>query len=127
MAIDFEAVRASLPPIRELAGLGHKRVGPCPLHDDHSPSFSVYESGGVERWKCFAGCGQGDVIDLAARLEGIDTIEFVKRLRGNSLTIPSRPPRPPKTPQRTPPDETAETRRAVWVVVAISPRVPTPP
>ena len=40
-------------------------IGRCPLHDDHSPSFSIHPAHG---WKCFAGCGQGRLTLLAALL-----------------------------------------------------------
>lgn len=38
-------------------------IAKCPLHYDSSPSLSInYERG---TWKCFAGCGQGTIEDLA--------------------------------------------------------------
>jgi hypothetical protein len=37
----------------------------CPLHDDRNPSLSLHPQRG---WKCFAGCGQGRLTALAARL-----------------------------------------------------------
>lgn len=30
----------------------------CPFHDDRQPSFTIYTD--TNRWKCWAGCGQGD-------------------------------------------------------------------
>ena len=40
-------------------------VGRCPLHHDCNPSFSVHPERG---WKCFAGCGEGRLTNLAVRL-----------------------------------------------------------
>lgn len=37
----------------------------CPLHDDKHPSMSIHPLRG---WKCFAGCGEGRLTLLAARL-----------------------------------------------------------
>jgi len=34
----------------------------CPFHDDQVKSFAVHPNGVF--WKCFAGCGQGDVINF---------------------------------------------------------------
>ncbi|MEH6957257.1 CHC2 zinc finger domain-containing protein [Neobacillus drentensis] len=34
----------------------------CPFHRDSSPSFTIWPH--TKKWKCWAGCGQGDVINL---------------------------------------------------------------
>ena len=39
--------------------------GNCPLHDDRNPSFSIHP---VRGWKCFTGCGEGKLTELAVRL-----------------------------------------------------------
>lgn len=41
---------------------GEKGMGKCPFHQDRSPSFSVDIT--RQRWRCFAACGHGDVVDL---------------------------------------------------------------
>lgn len=41
-------------------------IARCPLHHDTSPSFSINLEKGT--WKCFSGCGHGNMIDLATRL-----------------------------------------------------------
>jgi hypothetical protein len=50
-----------------------KRAGPgklkgrCPLHNEHTPSFYVYED--RQRWHCFGACATGgDVVNLLASL-----------------------------------------------------------
>ena len=40
-------------------------TGRCPMHDDNSPSLSIHPERG---WICFAGCGNGRLTLLAARL-----------------------------------------------------------
>lgn len=57
----------------ELERRGHKMhqttnggfVTTCPFHDDHNPSFSLHP---LKGWHCFAGCGEGRLTTLAARL-----------------------------------------------------------
>ena len=42
-----------------------KLKGRCPLHQERTPSFYVYED--TQRWRCFSGCASGgDVVDLLA-------------------------------------------------------------
>lgn len=55
----------------------------CPLHDERTPSFHVYD--GEKGWHCFS-CGKGgDIFTLASLLWGIDTRrgfpELIRRLR----------------------------------------------
>jgi hypothetical protein len=63
-------VRLPLPALMALLGHGDraKKSARCPFHEDSSASFSVFTGNdGEARWKCFAGCGQGDAIDFLAR------------------------------------------------------------
>ena len=55
-----------------------KQMVPCPYHDDHTPSLSIILEG--DGWfKCFAGCGGGDIYNLVAMMEGLDCkTEFPK-------------------------------------------------
>jgi putative DNA primase/helicase len=45
---------------------GDKDTGLCPFHDDTGQSFSTYvsETTGHRGWKCFTGCGSGNLIDF---------------------------------------------------------------
>jgi 5S rRNA maturation endonuclease (ribonuclease M5) len=61
--------RSFIPTLREHGG-NKEATGLCPFHDDHNPSFSVNVETGL--WKCFAGCGQGDVIAFYKKLNGVD-------------------------------------------------------
>lgn len=57
---------------------GHEKVGLCPYHDEHSPSFRVNDAKGL--FNCF-GCGAGgDVIQFLCDIEGKTFAEAVKWL-----------------------------------------------
>jgi hypothetical protein len=45
----------------------------CPFHEDRSPSFTIWPQ--TKSWKCHAGCGGGDVINLVSKLRGISNTE----------------------------------------------------
>lgn len=50
----------------------------CPFHSEKTASFNVLESG---RYRCF-GCGaSGDVVDLYAFMQGVNTAEAVRLLK----------------------------------------------
>lgn len=42
----------------------------CPFHEDSNPSFSVNPS--RELWKCFAGCGEGGILDFEEKYSNCD-------------------------------------------------------
>jgi hypothetical protein len=45
------------------------RMAKCPLHDDRTPSLSLYRGrDGRERWKCHGCDAGGDALDLEAAL-----------------------------------------------------------
>ncbi|RIK45857.1 MAG: hypothetical protein DCC58_05105 [Chloroflexi bacterium] len=52
---------AEVELLTNLRPRGRALVGVCPFHDDHDPSLTVWP--GELRWRCWAGCGFGDVID----------------------------------------------------------------
>jgi DNA primase len=52
--------------------------GRCPFHDDGTASLSVHlDSGG---WRCFAGCGAGDLLAFHMRLTGLGFADAVRDL-----------------------------------------------
>lgn len=53
----------------------------CPFHNDKNPSFGIYEKDGAFRWKCFAGCGGEDMIDLIEKMEGVSNADAIKLLK----------------------------------------------
>jgi hypothetical protein len=56
--------------------------GRCPFHDDHDASLSVNLVGVRGCWKCFAGCGAGDMVAFQMRLSGSGFVEAVRELVG---------------------------------------------
>lgn len=48
-----------------------RRMAACPLHDDSTPSLSLYRGrDGKERWHCHGCDAGGDALDLEAALSG---------------------------------------------------------
>jgi hypothetical protein len=90
MPIDTDLIRESLTiseVIRdfgvELKSYGSRHVGKCPFHDDRLPSLSVSDD--FSAWKCFAGCGQGDVISFIQQFRGCsfkEALSEAKQLAG---------------------------------------------
>lgn len=61
--LDLATVAGRYTELRP-AGPG-KLKGRCPLHEERTPSFVIYED--TQRWRCFGACGSGgDVINLLA-------------------------------------------------------------
>ena len=56
--------------------------GRCPFHDDRDASLSVNLDGSRGCWKCFAGCGAGDLVAFHMRLRGVPFVEAVRDLAG---------------------------------------------
>jgi hypothetical protein len=79
--------RFPLPLFLISRGLGehaHKSAQ-CPLHDDQRNSFSIFLGrDGDWHWKCHAGCGGGDAIDLICRLDGVRFKTGLARYRKES-------------------------------------------
>jgi hypothetical protein len=106
--------KSRLPLSRLMADFGlsehAKKSARCPFHEDNSASFSVYRGAdGADRWKCHAGCGQGDAVDFLARKLGLSNHDACKefiRLAGVApLPAPPRPGVPASGPasSATPP------------------------
>lgn len=55
--------------------------GTCPFHEDKTASLSVKVA---ERgnWKCFAGCGSGDIVSFHMRRTGLPFVDTVRDLLG---------------------------------------------
>ncbi len=51
---------------------------PFPNHDDHDPSFSIYDNG--NRWKCFVDNIGGDCINLYEKLNNISNNDAIREL-----------------------------------------------
>lgn len=59
-------------------GVGNTISVRCPFHSDRSPSFTIWLDS--NRWKCHAGCGHGDQIDLVGTALHIKNKEAIKLL-----------------------------------------------
>ena len=88
----FELVEQNIcvPDAAEHYGLQVSRNGmcSCPLHEDRHPSMKLNE----RYFYCF-GCGAtGDVIDLVARLFGLNSYEAAQKLAQDFGIDPDKPP-----------------------------------
>lgn len=54
--------------------------GRCPFHDDGTASLSVNLDSQRGGWRCFAGCGSGDLLAFHMRLSGLGFAEAVRDL-----------------------------------------------
>jgi hypothetical protein len=87
--------RLPLPAL--LTQLGHgaaaKKSAKCPLHEDGRESFSMFQRADSSwAWKCHAGCGGGDEIELLAcvrTLSSGDAIREFLKLAGVSDSRPA--------------------------------------
>jgi DNA primase len=74
--------RLPLPELLRFLNLSEhaKRSAKCPLHEDHSPSFSTWQNAqGAWLWKCHAGCGCGDEISFLERLYKLSRGAAIRR------------------------------------------------
>src|SRR6202163_403862 len=79
---DIDEAKKRLPLAALMGELGlakhAKKSARCPFHDDQHNSFSVYQKNGTWRWKCHAGCGQGDEITFLECYKSISKREAIK-------------------------------------------------
>ncbi|TXH69869.1 MAG: hypothetical protein E6Q88_08975 [Lysobacteraceae bacterium] len=54
--------------------------GRCPFHDDGTASLSVHLDSPRGGWRCFAGCGSGDLLAFHMRQTGMGFVEAVRDL-----------------------------------------------
>lgn len=68
----------------KLTKRGREYVGCCPFHAEKSPSFTVYEEKGRDRYKCF-GCGAGgDALSFLEKYLHVSTGEALGMLTGKA-------------------------------------------
>lgn len=63
----------------KLSATGSRNVK-CPFHEDGTASFHWYRE--QNRWNCFGGCGNGDVVDFVMKKEALtmqDAIQYILR------------------------------------------------
>lgn len=56
--------------------------GRCPFHEDGTASLSVHLDSPRGGWRCFAGCGSGDLLSFHMRLTGLGFADAVRDLVG---------------------------------------------
>lgn len=56
--------------------------GRCPFHEDRHESLSVNVVGARGGWRCFAGCGRGDLVSFHQRVTGNPFRDTVRDLLG---------------------------------------------
>ncbi len=66
--LDFGAFYGSLLPSLKINGKSEAQAL-CPFHADHRPSFSLDLQNGL--WKCWAGCGGGDIFSFYQKVKGV--------------------------------------------------------
>ena len=63
---------------------GHEYVGLCPIHNEKSPSFTIFQNSEKDRYHCF-GCGaSGDVVDYIESTRGLNKKEAIDYLSGET-------------------------------------------
>jgi len=70
-----------LPLLMQRLGLNAhaKKIARCPFHEDRHSSFSVWSNNASGwRWKCHAGCGEGDEVTLIEKQRGVANGEAIK-------------------------------------------------
>lgn len=111
--IDIEAIRAShpLPAVVgatvKLTQAGREWKACCPLHNDRSPSFTIFDGG--TRFHCFGCDAGGDVLDYVRQLHKVDLLEAAAMLTGDQLPVVVHRPAPPE-PER----DTSGEARTIW-------------
>jgi hypothetical protein len=67
-ALDLATVAGKYTELQP-AGPG-KLKGRCPLHQERTPSFYIYEDS--QRWRCYGACARGgDVVELLSSLKAV--------------------------------------------------------
>jgi hypothetical protein len=98
--IDYDSIRSTHPLASycqqkgiELRKRSNLLIGPCPLHNESTPSFHVYPD---QHYHCY-GCGaHGDVADLELALGGGTKREAAERLGARRIDKIEKKPEPKK-------------------------------
>ena len=98
--LQIESIKANVAPAdaAKMYGLSVQRNGMarCPFHNDTHPSMKLYD----DHFYCFACGAHGDVIDLTAKLLGLNFRETVHRLAVDFGISPNDDPPAAVKPQR---------------------------
>ncbi len=98
--LQIESIKTNVAPAdaAKMYGLSVQRSGMarCPFHNDTHPSMKLYD----DHFYCFACGAHGDVIDLTAKLLGLNLKETVHRLAVDFGISPNDDPPAAVKPQR---------------------------
>ena len=98
--LQIESIKTNVAPAdaAKMYGLSVQRNGMarCPFHNDTHPSMKLYD----DHFYCFACGAHGDVIDLTAKLLGLNLKETVHRLAVDFGISPNDDPPAAVKPQR---------------------------
>ena len=98
--LQIESIKTNVAPAdaAKMYGLSVQRNGMarCPFHNDTHPSMKLYD----DHFYCFACGARGDVIDLTAKLLGLNFKETVHRLAVDFGISPNDDPPAAVKPQR---------------------------
>lgn len=115
--IDFAALCAefSLVDVVAAAGVKLRRAGReysgcCPFHAEKSPSFTIYNDGSRERFKCFGCDARGDVVGFIELRYGVPTGEAIRILKGTPHPPAPRAQRPAAAARDDDRDQIAKAR-----------------
>ena len=91
--MDINQLKSEVPLPKLVVELGYEqslvsRSTNCPFHDDGNPSFGIWETDGMWKWKCHSGCGHGDELDFIQKALGIDQTAALTKLRELAGDIP---------------------------------------
>lgn len=78
LTIQEAAERYTNIDLSRTKGRGNTISTRCPFHSDRSPSFTMWLD--TNKWRCHAGCGSGDVIDLLMVSQQVEVKEAMNLL-----------------------------------------------
>jgi len=82
----------------EIKKVGASFKACCPFHSEDTPSFSISPSKQI--WKCFGGCGGGDILDFIEKynkVSNVDAINILRRYTNNEAPAYNQHQRPQPT------------------------------
>lgn len=77
----FDQARAK-GSIEALSGVKAGKRGPCPMCSAGKKKDTVFSHSLRGLWKCWRGCGGGDVVELVAQMKGFNRIEAARDILG---------------------------------------------
>jgi hypothetical protein len=91
-----------MPDLMRRLGYTEKHIGEtalCPFHNDHHPSFSVFQKNGAWFHRCFVGCSSGDEIAFLVKHYGSSRREAITRYLEMAGFPPGTAPKSHKYPE----------------------------